>query len=270
MIKIITLDLDDTLLNKDKIITSKNLIALKKAKELGIKIVIATGRPYRGTLEILNTLGIDKTDTYLFCFNGGVIYSLKDHKVIFKKTISGKLVKEIYHEALKYNSNFHAFRVNQELITPKLSHYTIYEAEINHIEPHVFDFNTIQDDEEFIKCMCVDKEEIIDNLISDMKAKYKEVCSVVRSAPWFLEFLNPASQKGEALKFLAKYLNIDIQDTIAFGDSDNDLSMIKEAGIGVAMENAKDDIKSHADFVTKSNNDDGIAYALDKFIFDKK
>ena len=269
MYKIIALDLDDTLLNKKKEISEKNYQALKECEALGIKIVIATGRPFNGTKEVLEKLKLFNTDTYVICFNGGLIYSLKDNKVIYKAMLEGKDIKAIYQDSLLKKINFHAFRENQSLITPKLSEYTLYEAKINNITANICDINTISDDDLFIKCMCIDNESILSPLVDYFVEKYQKQYAVFRSAPFFLEFLNKKATKGNALKYLADYLNVDIKDTMSFGDSENDLSMILAAGLGVAMENSYPHIKKNADFVTLACEEDGVSYAINKFILKK-
>ena len=269
MYKIIALDLDDTLLKHNKEISENNYKALKECEKRGIKIVLATGRPYLGVLKVLDDLKLVGTDTYVICCNGALIYHLLDNKIIHKATIFGKDVKKIYQTSLKLNINFHAFLLDQTLITPKLSEYTIHEAKINHIEAHIRDFNQISDDEEFLKCMAVDPKEILTPKIKDFEELYSSSYSVFRSAPFFLEFLNLDATKGNALKFLSSYLNIDIKDTMSFGDSENDLSMIIEAGMGIAMNNAYSHIKEKADFVTLDCEEDGVAYAINKFILNE-
>jgi len=105
----------------------------------------------------------------------------------------------------------------------------------------------------------------IPNLPKDIYEKY----TVVRSEPWILEFMNKSANKAEGVKTLGKKFGIDRSEVICIGDSFNDIHMIKYAGLGVAMKNALPEIKSHADYITKTNEENGVAYAINKFIFDK-
>lgn len=269
MIKLVTIDLDGTLFDNVKNISNENKIAIKKCHDLGVKIVIATGRPITGVKPVLEELGLTTDEDYVIIYNGAKIYNVGKNELISSTNITGKTVKEIYHEANRLGVNVHAFRINDELITPKHNPYTDIEARLNHVEDHLFDFNQIKDDDLFIKAMMIDSEENINRIIPLVNQYFYDTLSVNRSSKIFYEFLNKNSDKGKGLITLAKYLNINIKDTMAIGDAGNDLPMIMAAGVGVVMENAFPEIKKHGTFITKSNIDNGVAYALDKFILNE-
>ncbi len=269
MIKLCTIDLDGTLFDKNKNISKENIEAIKKAKENGCKIVIATGRPYNGVLPVLKKLDLLSEDDYVICYNGAKVFNVKTLEIIFSTTISGKDIKELYTESKRLNTFFHAFRKNEELITDRHNPYTDVETRINKIIDILFDFNDIKDDDEFLKCMMVNEQSKITNAINNLNEKFKNKYSVVRSSNIFLEFLNSFTNKGSALEALANYLNIPISDTMAIGDAGNDIAMIKKAGIGVAMENSFDEVLKIADYITLSNENSGVAKAINKFINEK-
>lgn len=269
MIKLVTIDLDGTLFDNVKKISLENKIAIKKCHDLGVKIVIATGRPSKGVRPTLEELGLTTENDYAIIYNGAKIINVGKNELISSTTIKGSTVKELYEESKRLNIDIHAFRKNEELITPKHNPYTNIEATINHVEDKLFDFNKINDNNEFIKCMFVGSEENITKIIPLVDKKFPENYSMNRSSKIFLEFLNKKSDKGKALIELARYLNIDLSETMAIGDAGNDLPMIQAAGTGVVMENAFDDIKAHAQFITKSNLESGVAHALNKFILEK-
>ena len=267
MIKIVTIDLDGTLFDKDKNITWENKLAIAKCHDLGVKIVIATGRPISGVLPVLNELGLNSTSDYAIIYNGTQIINVGSGEVISSTFITGDVVKELYAESLRLGVYIHAFRINGELITTKHNPYTDVESKINHVEDHLFDFNKIKDDDKFIKCMLVDSEENITRIMKEVNEKYYTEYSMVRSSKIFLEFLKKGVEKGSALKSLASYLNVKMEDTMAIGDAGNDISMIKAAGIGVAMNNAFPEVKEIADYITENdNNNSGVAEALNKFV----
>ena len=266
MIKLCTIDLDGTLFDKNKNISNENIEAIKKSKENGCKIVICTGRPISGVKPVIEKLDLLSNEDYVVCYNGSKIINVGTNEVIFSKLIDGKTVKEIYHIARSMNLYYHAFRDNEELITFKHNPYTDVEARINNIEDHLIDFETINDDEKFLKCMIVDEKENLDEAMNTIPKELYDKYSIVRSAGIFLEFLNKETNKGLALVALAKYLNIDISETMAIGDAGNDLDMIKFAGIGVAMENGYDYVKKAANYITASNEESGVAKALNKFV----
>ncbi|MFI3251512.1 MAG: Cof-type HAD-IIB family hydrolase [bacterium] len=269
MYKIIAIDLDGTLLNKEKKISDENKAAIKEAQDLGIKVVIATGRPFKGFFHLVKELGLENTDNYIICFNGGLVYHLLTNTVIYSSSITGKELKKLYKESLELNVNIHAFRQNQDLVSPKISIHTQSEATLNNIEINIQDFNEIKEDELFIKGMLIDPKEILDEAISNLNKQWYEDFSVVRSTPVYLEFCNKNAQKGVALKALADHLNIDIKDTVAFGDAGNDYSMIKMAGLGVVMANGMDFVKEIADEITLSNEENGVAYGIRNFVIQK-
>ena len=269
MYKIVAIDLDDTLLNKDKQISEENKKTLAKCQELGVKIVISTGRPYIGIQKVLNELNLVGTDTYAFCYNGGLIYSLKNMEIIASFTITGRDIKKLYQESLRLNTYYHLYDLEGKLYTPKMNEYTMYGAKLVGTTANIVEINSFPDDKLFLKGMLVDDKNHISEIISQIDPQLKEQYANFLSAPIYYEFLNPKATKGSALKYLANHLNIDIKDTIAIGDSENDLSMIIDAGLGVAMENSYPHIKEKADFITKDCNEDGVSYVLKKFILDR-
>ena len=266
MIKMITIDLDGTLFDNHKVISKENKEALAKAREKGCYIVLATGRPYDGVKATLDELNLNTENDYVITYNGGKILNAKTKEVIFSSTIDGIFVKELYQEALKQNVDIHAFRANEELITPKHNPYTDVEATINHITDNLFDFNDILDSDLFIKAMLVSSDENVTRITPTYKEYYDGKYQVLRSAKIFLEFLNKDTNKGKALEYLASYLNIKLSETMAIGDADNDISMIKTSGVGVAMANSFKEVLDVADFVTKSNLESGVAYAIKKYV----
>lgn len=270
MIKLVTIDLDGTLFDNEKNISKENKAAIKKAKENGAYVVIATGRPLNGVMPTLKELDLIHDNDYVILYNGGKILNVGKNEIIYSSTIDGAYVKELYKKSKEENVYIHAFKENEDLITPLKNPYTLVEETINKIDAKVFDFNKINDNDLFIKAMLVASDADITRITPKFKELYNNKYSVLRSSKIFLEFLNKTTNKGEALEFLAKYLNIDLKDTMAIGDADNDLPMILKANVGVAMENAFKEVLDKANFITKSNLESGVAYAINKFINNAK
>jgi Cof subfamily protein (haloacid dehalogenase superfamily) len=266
MIKLVTIDLDGTLFDNEKKISKENKDAIKKAKENGCYIVIATGRPLNGVMPTLNELGLTSENDYVILYNGGKILNVGKNEIIYSSTIDGKYVKELFLKSKEENVFIHAFRENEDLITQEKNPYTLVEETINKINADVYDFNNIKDDELFIKAMLVASNDDITRITPIFKELYNGKYSVLRSSKIFLEFLNKSTNKGEALAFLANYLNIDMKDTMAIGDADNDIPMIVKANVGVAMKNAFPEVIDKANFITKSNLESGVAFAINKYI----
>lgn len=266
MIKICAIDLDGTLFDKNKVISQANIDAIKKAKEQGCKVVIATGRPFNGVKPVLETLDLLSDSDYVICYNGAVILNCKTHEIIFSTTIDMSALKVLYSASLELNTNIHAFLADETLITPKKNPYTDVESRINQIQDHEVDFTTLPENAKFIKIMLVDAKETLDAAEANINSEIFNTYSMVRSSDIFLEFLNKETDKGKALTRLAHYLNIDMKDTMAIGDAGNDLNMIIKSGVGVAMANGYEYIKNAADYITLDNEHSGVAHAIQKFI----
>lgn len=268
MIKLVTIDLDGTLFDAKKNISKLNRDAISKARKLGVKIVIATGRPFSGVWPLLEDLGLTSNEDYVILYNGAKLMNCGTKEIIYSSYLSGRDVKEVYNDAKRLKIDFHAFRKNGELITPRFNPYTNVEATINHIDPKINDIISISDDEEFIKAMMVGDPNNIEHAMAFVNPKLVCEYNMLRSSQIFLEFLPKQANKGLALKALAKYLNIDMKDTMAIGDAGNDIPMIEASEIGVAMKNAFPEVKEKAKFITKSNEESGVAYAINKFIIE--
>lgn len=266
MYKMIALDMDGTLLNSDKVVTKRTKEALQLAREKGVKVVLASGRPIDGLRRYLDELGLMEDGEYVLSYNGCLVQETKSEKVIFEMGLKGSDLHYIYNFAREFGVNIHAFSPTRGLITPKNSKYTKVEAEINKIDINICDFNEISDDEAIVKIMLIDEPEILDEAIAKLPKEVGEKYNLAKSTPYFFEVINKESNKGLGLKALADHLNIDSSEIIAVGDAGNDLDMIEFAGLGVAMENGNDTVKEAASYITKSNNEDGVAEVVEKFI----
>ena len=266
MYKLIALDMDGTLLNEKKEITKKTKEALKAARERGVKVVIATGRPIDGLKKYIDELDLNHDNEYVLSYNGCLVQEIKSKKIIHEVGLTGKDLHYIYDLSINLGVNIHAFSADKGLITPKLSKYTNVEADINNIEAKVIDFSTISEDENIVKIMLIDEEEVLDAAIKRLPKEAYEKYTIVKSTPFFLEIINKQGNKGVGLKALGDHLNISREEIIAVGDAGNDKEMIDYAGLGVAMENATEEIKKIANLITESNNNDGIANIVERFI----
>jgi Cof subfamily protein (haloacid dehalogenase superfamily) len=265
MYKMIAIDMDGTLLKEDKSVSEITKEAIERARKKGVKVVITTGRPVEGITRYLKELNLVGEEDYVISFNGCLIQKARSGKVIYKSILKGSDLTYLYEIGKKLNVNMHAFS-NLGCITPKLSKYTEFEVKANDMPANIVDFSAIKPDEEIDKVMMVDEPEILEEAIKKLPKEVYDKYTVVKSTPFFLEFLNRNSNKGEGVKVLAKYLGIDLKEVICIGDAGNDLHMIKFAGLGVAMGNAFEEIKKAADYITSTNEEDGVAEVIEKFI----
>ncbi|SMC28857.1 hypothetical protein SAMN02745134_03688 [Clostridium acidisoli DSM 12555] len=269
MYKLIALDMDGTLLKTDKTISQETFNAIQSAKKKGIKVVLATGRPVKGIKKYLTELNLLSDDDYAVAFNGAVVQTTKSEKIIAENLLSVDDIKTLYDLSKELKVNIHAL-TNDECITPKISKYSLLEAKMNSIPIKEIDFDNVNKDTTIVKIMFIDEEDILDNAIKKIPKEFYDKYTVVKSSPYFLEFLNKKVNKGVGVKLLAEELGIDMKDIICVGDHENDIDMVEYAGLGVAMENGIDKLKKVANFVTKSNDNDGVAYVINKFMLDKE
>ncbi len=265
MYKLIAVDMDGTLLKEDKTISDRTKRAIFKAKQKGVKVVLASGRPLEGLTNYLEELDLISEEDYVLSFNGSIVQNTKTKKIIRKNILKGENLIELYEIAQQIGVNIHAFS-NEGCITPKMSKYSELEGAINHIPVIEMDYATIQKEEDIIKVMMVDEPEILEEAIQKLPSHLYEKYTIVRSAPYFLEFLSKHSGKGVGIEALAHHLGIPNEQVICIGDAGNDLDMIEFAGLGVAMGNAFEEVKTAANYITKNNQEDGVAHVIQKFI----
>ncbi|GAB6167831.1 sugar-phosphatase [Clostridium carnis] len=266
MYKLVAIDMDGTLLREDKSVSERTKKAIQAAKDKGVTVVLATGRPIEGVLRYLEELNMLGEEDYVLSYNGSLVQKTKTKEIVSKVTLKGSDLHYLKDLSDKLGVNIHAFWEKKGLITPKNSKYTKVEAEINNIKVTEIDFSTISNDENMIKIMMIDEPEVLGPAIEKLPKEVYDKYTVVKSTPYFLEFLNSSANKGTGVELLAKHLGIKREEIITFGDAGNDIHMIEYAGLGVAMENAFDEVKEIADYITDSNENDGVATAIEKFI----
>ncbi|NLL31477.1 MAG: sugar-phosphatase [Clostridiales bacterium] len=266
MYKLVAIDMDGTLLRSDKSISERTKSAIKKAREKGVTVVLATGRPIEGVQKTLKELEMFTDKDYVLTYNGALVQKTKSKESISKVTIEGRDLHYLHGLSKELNVNIHAFVENKGLLTPKNSKYTQVEADINDIDIKIDDFSTIKDEEVVVKVMFIDEPEILGPAYEKLPKEVFEKYTVVRSTPYFLEFLNKKVNKGLGVELLAKHLGIKREEIITLGDAENDRHMIEYAGLGIAMGNAFESIKEIADYITDSNDEDGVATAIEKFV----
>lgn len=267
---IIALDLDGTLTNSEKIITPRTFDALMKAQREGVRLVLASGRPTFGIAALANQLQLADYGGYVLSYNGGRIIDWCEKTVIFSQVVDQKLVPILYDFAEKAQLPIVTYLPEAILASKNEGEYLAEEARINGM-PVVVAQNFVEEAMQIsggsTKFLIPGEPELLIQLESEMKAALSEQMEVFRSAPFFLELPPKGIDKAQSLQRLLTHLGLERDRLMAFGDGFNDLSMIQFAGQGVAMANAVEEVKSIADFVTTSNEEDGIAHALEQLLF---
>ena len=267
---IIALDLDGTLTNSEKNITPRTLDALMKAQREGVRLVLASGRPTFGIAALANQLQLADYGGYVLSYNGGRIIDWCEKTVIFSQVVDQKLVPILYDFAEKAQLPIVTYLPEAILASKNEGEYLAEEARINGM-PIVVAQNFVEEAMQIeggsTKFLIPGEPELLIQLESEMKAALSAQMEVFRSAPFFLELPPKGIDKAQSLQRLLTHLGLERESLMAFGDGFNDLSMIQFAGQGVAMANAVEEVKSIADFVTTSNEEDGIAHALEQLLF---
>ncbi|MBD1577148.1 sugar-phosphatase [Vibrio sp. S11_S32] len=270
MYKLIALDMDGTLLNSEHKITKHNKQAISQARAMGVTVVLASGRPLNGMLAALEELEMNTDQDYVISYNGSMVQTADSKTVIRQEILTGADAKLIANWAETLNVNVHAFSIEHGLITPKNSKYTNHECAINGIDVVEMPFSELSDDAPILKVMLVDEEPILSKAVAQLPNDLYQQFTIVRSAPFFLEIMHKTSDKGAGVEALAQYLGIEQQQVIAMGDAGNDHHMLTYAGLGIAMANATDETKAISNYITDSNDNSGVAQAIEKFVLNAK
>ncbi len=264
--KMIVLDLDGTLTNRDKVITPRTKKSLMDAQKMGVRIVLASGRPTYGIVPLAAELELEKYGGYILSFNGGMITNCRTHEVVFKKELPKEANVRIVELAKKEQVDILTYEGAQIITNNPENPYAKLESRINHLKLKQVDNLAEYLDFTVPKFLMLDDGDYLALVEARVKAALGKNFSVYRSDPFFLEILPRGIDKAQSLAQLLNLLGMEREQMIACGDGYNDLSMIEFAGLGVAMENAVRPVRNAADYVTFSNNDDGVAHVVERFV----
>lgn len=264
--KLIVLDIDGTLTNSKKEITPATKAALIKIQEQGVYVAIASGRPTPGTRKVAEELELARFGNYVLSFNGGRVLNYKTKEVVLDKTISAEMAGVLCEEALQHGVGILTYDSECALAGTEVDEYMELEARINSIELKKVGHFKDYVDFPVNKCLMTGEPERMAELEKELKEKYAGKLNIFRSEPFFLELMPKGIDKASVLKNFLPFLGITRDEVICCGDGYNDKTMIEFAGLGVAMANARDEVKEVADYITASNDEDGIVEVVEKFI----
>lgn len=275
-IKAIILDVDGTLTNSKKVITEKTKNALIKAQEKGIILILASGRLTSGLVDFAKELKMYENNGLLVSFNGSKVVDCQSEEVLFNETMTVEQGKEVLEHMKKFkvkpmiDKNEYMF-VND-----------VYDCYINHNNESI---NIIQYESRGGKFKLCEKEDLssfvdypLNKILTagnsdylkenylEMMKPFKDTLSCMFTAPFYFEFTAKGIDKAKALDSVLVPKGYKKEEIIAFGDGHNDISMVNYAGFGVAMGNAVEELKNIADEITLSNDEDGIAHTLYKYL----
>lgn len=270
MKKLIAVDVDGTLVNSEGVITARTREALIAASKAGHEVMIVSGRPTYGLREQAKALAFDEFGGILSSYNGGQLYDFKAGKILVNHPMDFDLAKEILE--FSKSLDLEIMIPHGELIYTDNADNFYPQRESGMLYMELKEVSDIRDSLDFApnKILFARDPEKLDGPCAEIKEKFGDVTEQVKSSRFFYEIMPLGLSKGSSIIEACKIFGIDIKDTIVFGDEMNDMSMFEVAGTGVAMGNAVEPIKNVADFVTKTNNEDGIAYYLEKFVLNKE
>ncbi len=266
--KLLALDIDGTLTNTQKEITPNTLKKIIEVQEKGHIVAIASGRPLPGIRKIADTIQLDRFGGYVLAFNGGRIVNYKTGDVVYQAALDNDTVREVYDYCLKAGCGMVTYDGDRVITGTDIDGYMTFEASINHMEIMRIDNFKEYIDFPLNKCLLTADPDKAEQIKADLIKKIGDKVTIFRSEPYFVEIMPQNVHKATSLEKLLNILDMNVKDLIACGDGYNDLTMIDYAGIGVAMANAQDIVKEHADYITLSNDDDGLVPVIDKYILD--
>ncbi|KXT84299.1 sugar-phosphatase [Streptococcus panodentis] len=267
-VKLVAVDIDGTLLNNKREITPEVFSAIQDAKAAGVKIVIATGRPIAGVQKLLEELRLREPDNYVITFNGGLVQDTATGQELIKETLSYEDYLELEFLSRKLNVHMHAISKDGIYTANRnIGRYTVYEANLVHM-PVFYRTPEEMADKEIVKVMYIDEPEILDAAIARLPQELYDSYTLVKSAPFYLEIVKKNVNKGAAVLHLAEKLGLTKDQTMAIGDEENDRAMLEAVGHPVVMENGRPELKKMAEYITKSNEESGVAHAIREWVLD--
>lgn len=264
--ELIAMDLDGTLNNDKKIITERTRDALMEAQKKGIRLALASARPSPGLFRERDALRLQDFGGILMSYNGGRIVDAATNQVLFETSMDMEETRSVLRRLEELPVTPILDDGVQFYVKDKGAYKVDYECTNNRMEctevENLADFLNFAP----IKILMSVQPEEISGVQAQIAAFLPESLTVVQTAAFYLEVIPRVINKGQGIRDICRTLGISEAAVIAFGDAENDIPMLRTAGVGVAMGNAAEDVKAAADMVTLSNNDDGIAVALEKLI----
>jgi Cof subfamily protein (haloacid dehalogenase superfamily) len=264
--KMVCLDIDGTLLNSKHEITerTKNIIKIV-SKEKNIPVILVSARMPKGILPFHKELGIVEP---IICYSGALIIDEK-RDTLLGREIQAQDIENIYNIAKECNVHISLYK-NNEWFVEELDEWAKQESEITKIEPTVIKFQSLikvwrKEKTGANKILFMSDEKNISKISNKLKEEKFKDLNIYPSKPTYLEIMPSKASKTSAIEFLCKKLNISKEEVIAIGDNYNDIDMLEYAGVGIAMGNAPNMVKEKSDEVTATNNEDGVAKALEKY-----
>lgn len=267
--QMLVLDIDGTLTTSKKEISPETLDAIMKIQQLGYHVVLASGRPTAGIVPVAKQLQLGKYGNYILAFNGAKIINCKTQQVIYQKILPRNIIPILWEEAIENGVGLISYENDSVITGTKIDSYMELESKINGIPIRTVDNFPEYIDFDVNKCLMTGEPTILAELERKLKQRFNGLINIFRSEPYFLELMPQNVDKAHSLSKLLVSLGLSAEQMICCGDGFNDISMIEYAGLGVAMENAQDLVKQASDYITSSNDNNGILQVIQQFFLNK-
>lgn len=264
--KVLVLDIDGTLTNSKKEITEATKEAIWGAINRGHKVMLASGRPTPGMRRYEEELRLPEFGGYLLSFNGARIVDCETGDVIYQRTLPPSTVPKLYYYAKEHGCGIITYLGDTVLSAFEPDEYIELEARINGLPIQVVEDFPYFVDFEVNKCLMTAPPEKAALIEKDLQEKFGDRLSIYRSEPFFIEIMPQNVNKATSLSRVLPVVGATREDAICCGDGYNDIAMIEYAGLGVAMGNAQEAVKQAADYVTTTNDEDGLVHVINEFM----
>lgn len=263
--KLIAVDLDDSLLGSDLQISTRNKEALIKAMEKGVLVTIATGRMFKSAIKYAQQLELDVP---IITYQGGLIKNAFSQDVLYNKTLSLDICQKIIYICKEKSLHLQVYIGDEYYFEEENKYSDMYYKNVGVKGQLVGSLDKFLANEPN-KLIIIDEPDKIMEVRDDFRRLFGDQIEITTSKPQYLEFTHKEATKGRALEYLANLKGIERESVIAIGDSYNDISMLQYAGLAIAMGNAPEEVKAHADYVTGINDEDGVAQAIHRFVLER-
>lgn len=265
--KMIVLDVDGTLLTDEQTISARTRATLLKVQQMGVRVVLASGRPTHGVMPLARALELDKNGGFVLSYNGAQIIHVPTGERVFERRIDPQFMAYLERGARKRGFTIFTYREDRIVTSDAQNVHVQHEAKLNGMR--VEEAANWAEAVDFSPCKVMlvsDDEAALVGLEEHWRRRLAGVLDVLRSEDYYLEVVSESVDKSNTLTVLLEKEGIDLTDVVAIGDGVRDVPMLQLAGLGVAMGNAQDSVKACADVVTLTNAEDGVAVALEKAI----
>ena len=262
--KMLVLDMDDTLLNDNHKISKRNKEMLMKAQEMGVYVVLASGRPTPAMTKYAEELELAKYGSFMISFNGAIVTDLKLEKNLFERYLTMEEIHSLYEFSVLNNVHIITY-IDGKIVSETDCDYIEVEKRLTGMKHNRVSCFKTAVNQSAVKCLMLEEPSYLKEVGEKLKIARPNMM-VTLSKPFFLEVVPDGVDKATSLDILANHLGIKQEEIIAVGNAGNDLSMVEYAGLGVWVDNVTPELRHRADVIVASNNKDGVAEVVERFL----